>query len=261
MESLGWLQASAWGIVAASSLVVGAEVAFRARLARRTIGLVLAFGVGTLLASISFELIEPALATDEAIRIAVGLALGSLAFYGGDRAISKLGAGARSRPTGDPSSTEEGGGRSGDDETEESGLPVVLGTVLDGVPESAVLGMSLVGGGSVSVALLAGIWLSNLPEALASSVDLRRSGMAPSRIRAMWLGIVAISAAAAAIGFAIVEASPDRTGSLIEAFAAGALLTMVIDAMAPTAEEEVGLEAGLAAVAGFALAIWLSGFG
>lgn len=119
-----------------------------------------------------------------------------------------------------------------------SGLGIVLGTVLGGIPESAVLGMSLPGGGGVSFALLAGIWVSNFPEGLASTVNLSKSGMSKGEIRLMWLAIVAVSALAAAVGLAIVNNSSTKTGALVEAFAAGALLTMIADEMdrRPTSE-------------------------
>lgn len=131
----------------------------------------------------------------------------------------------------------------------------MLGTVLDGIPESAVLGMSLVGGGGVSFALLAGIWVSNFPEGLASIVNPSKSGMSKGEIRLVWLAIVAL---AAAVGFAIVNSSSSRTGALVEAFAAGALLTMIADEMAPEAYERSSIYAGLATVAGFALALFLT---
>ena len=137
-------------------------------------------------------------------------------------------------------------------------MGIVLGTVLDGIPESAVLGLSLVGGGGVSVALLAGIWVSNFPESLGSTVNLLKDGWAKSRIRLMWWGIAAVSALAAAIGFVIVDNSDTLTGALVSAFAAGALLTMIADEMAPEAYDRSHVYAGLATVAGFTFALWLT---
>ena len=238
-------EAAFWGAVGASALYVGAEVAFAFRLSRLVIGLVMAFGVGALISSVSFELIAPAMESADIGHVAIGLALGSVVFFVGDRLIARVGGANRKNP--------DGGSDEGD-----SGLGIVLGTVLDGIPESAVLGMSLVGGGGVSVALLAGIWVSNFPEALGSTDNLRRSGMEKNSIRLMWLAIMAVSAIAAAIGFAVVNGNDARTGALVEAFAAGALLTMIADEMAPEAYERSQVYAGLATVAGFALALWLT---
>lgn len=237
-------EAAFWGLVGASALIVGAEVAFGFKLSRMTIGLIMAFGVGALISAVSFELVAPAIETAEVWQVAVGLGLGSATFFIGDRLIAKLGG----------SNRKSKDGESDDD----SGLGIVLGTVLDGIPESAVLGMSLVGGGGVSFALLAGIWISNFPEALASTVNLSKAGMAKGKIRLMWLAILVVSGVAAALGFAIVNNISSRTGALVEAFAAGSLLTMIADEMAPEAYERSAIYAGLATVAGFALAVFLT---
>jgi ZIP family zinc transporter len=204
----------------------------------------MAFGVGALISAVSFELVAPAIETAEVWQVAIGLGLGSATFFIGDRLIAKLGG----------SNRKSKDGESDDD----SGLGIVLGTVLDGIPESAVLGMSLVGGGGVSFALLAGIWISNFPEALASTVNLSKAGMAKGKIRLMWLAILVLSGVAAALGFAVVNNISSRTGALVEAFAAGSLLTMIADEMAPEAFERSAIYAGLATVAGFALAVFLT---
>lgn len=237
-------EAAFWGLVGASALIIGAEIAFAFKLTRMMIGLIMAFGVGALISAVSFELIVPALESAEVWQVAVGLALGSLTFFVGDRLIARIGGRNRKSP--------EGGGE------DDSGLGIVLGTVLDGIPESAVLGMSLVGGGGVSIALLGGIWISNFPEALGSTVNMMKSGTEKRNIRLMWWGIAVMSALAAAIGFAVVSASSTRTGAVVESFAAGALLTMIADEMAPEAYERSAIYAGLATVAGFAVALFLT---
>ena len=168
----------------------------------------------------------------------LGLAVGSLVFFGGDLALERM-------------------GQSG--EGEKSSLGLVLGTALDGIPESAVLGMSLVVGGEVSVALLVGIWISNFPESIAGTVGMQREGWARSRIRRMWVGIVVASAVAAAIGFIAVDRSSTLTGAFVQAFAAGALLTMIADELMPEAYERSSIYAGLATTAGFTVAGLLAG--
>ena len=140
----------------------------------------------------------------------------------------------------------------------ESGRAIVLGTVLDGIPESLVLGIGVAVGGAVSIAFLVAVFISNLPEAIAATVPLRATGAKASSIMAMWVGIAAVSAIAAGIGY-VVATSVGSSGLLIQAFAAGALLTMIIDTMAPEAVEHAGKEAGLVTVLGFAVAATLSG--
>ena len=110
----------------------------------------------------------------------------------------------------------------------------------------------------MSIALLGGIWVSNFPESLGSTVNLVKTGMAKSRIRLMWLAIAVGSALAAALGFWVVSNVSGATGALVEAFAAGALLTMIADEMAPEAFSRSAVYAGLATTAGFVLALFLT---
>ncbi len=241
-------EAALWGFIGASSLIVASELAFAFRFSKLLIGLIMAFGVGALISSVAFELVVPALEDADGWLVALSMAVGSLAFFFGDRAIASMGGSNRKNPEGSDDSDEDDGG----------GLGIVLGTVLDGIPESAVLGMSLVGGGGVSVALLAGIWVSNFPESLGSTVNLVKSGWAKSKIRMMWWGIAAISAISAGIGFLVVDNVDSASGAVVSAFAAGALLTMIADEMAPEAYERSQIYAGLATVVGFTFALFLT---
>ena len=257
-------EAAFWGFVGASSLVIAAELALRASISRMVVGLVMAFGVGTLISSIAFELVEPAFETAGDVSfIVLGLLLGSVVFFLGDRAVSGLGAPRRKGTgpahgrdsNGAPATTATGGNEDGD---ENGGLGIVLGTALDGVPESVVLGMSIVSLGSVGPALLAAIWVSNLPESLGASVALLRAGRSRRWVRTLWWSIVAMSAIAAALGFWLITLTGPRLGAAVQAFAAGALLTMIADEMAPQAFGRSALYTGLATTAGFVVAFLLS---
>jgi len=238
------LEAAFWGLVGASALVVGAEVAFAFRLSKMMIGLIMAFGVGALISSIAFELVVPALQLAGTARVSLGLLIGALVFFVGDMLIDRMGGKGRKKADG----PDEGS----------SGLGIVLGTVLDGIPESAVLGMSLATGDGVSVALLSAIWVSNFPEALGATVGLEKSGTRRRSIRLMWWGIVLVSAVSAAVGYAVVSSSSGKTGAFVQAFAAGALLTMIADEMAPEAYSHAAKAAGLATTLGFILAVFLA---
>jgi ZIP family zinc transporter len=241
------LEGALWGFIGASALIVAAEVAFRFTLRAMTVGLIMAFGVGTLISSIAFELVEPALdLADGPLVLVIGLLAGSIVFFLGDRAVTNMG-GTRRRTRG----SEEGGG---------TGLGIVLGTILDGIPESLVLGMSLVTLGGVSPALLMAIWVSNFPESLGATVDMRTAGRTTAWIRGAWWAIAAVSAAAAAIGQVMLTATDEATGAMVQAFAAGALLTMIADEMAPEAFGRSHLYTGLATTAGFVAAFLISTF-
>jgi ZIP family zinc transporter len=160
------LEAALWGLLATSTLVIGAEVVFAVRLSRMVVGLFMAYDIGALIASVSFELLAPAMESSGTGRVALGLATGALVFLVGDVAIERAGEKRTSRKEQPVTALGEG----------ESSLGIVLGTALDGIPESAALGMSLVGGGEVSTALLIGIWLANFPEALAATIGMQSSG-------------------------------------------------------------------------------------
>jgi ZIP family zinc transporter len=241
------LEAAFWGFVSASALVIAAELAFRVDLGRMVVGLIMAFGVGTLISSIAFELVEPALeAAGDAWFIVIGLSLGSFVFFVGDRFVAGLGARRRKGSTG------------GGVEADSSGLGIALGTALDGIPESLVLGMSLVSLGGVGPALLVAIWVSNFPESLGSTEGMLGAGRSRTWIRVLWWSIVAMSAAAAAVGYLLVSATGPHVGAAVQAFAAGALLTMVADEMAPQAFGRSHLYTGLATTAGFIVAFLLT---
>jgi ZIP family zinc transporter len=155
-----------------------------------------------------------------------------------------------------------GGGKRKSAEGEQkggSGRSIVLGTVLDGIPEQAVLGMSIAIEGMVSIALLAGIWVSNLPEALGASSGLKKSGWSGSKILLLWSGIVVVSVVAAVLGYLIVDNVSGATGAFVSAFAGGALLAMITSTMAPEAFKKSGRLVGLATTLGFILAVGLTG--
>jgi ZIP family zinc transporter len=232
-------------MVAASSLVLGALLTFRLRPGRRTIGLIMAFGAGTLISAIAYDLVEEAAASSRALTLALGLALGALVFFVGDRWIERLGGAQRKRSSGE--------------QAEGDPLGILLGTLLDGIPESFILGTSLLMGGSVSLSFLAAVFISNLPEAMAATTGLAAIGWSKQRIVGIWLAAVAVSAVAAAIGYWLFSLR-SLDGVLVQAFAAGALLTMLADTMMPEAFEHGGKAVGLITVLGFAVAFTLSQF-
>jgi zinc transporter, ZIP family len=241
-------EAAGWGLLGASSLLIGAVIGLKLPIAPRAIGLILAFGAGTLISAVAFELTDEAYGLGGGDTLTLGLALGALAYFAGDYAIERRGAERRMNPMG---RTEESTGA-----TPASAL--LLGAVLDGIPESAVIGISLLGGAGVGVAVLAAVFLSNMPEAIASSRGMRHEGLGYAHVLLTWLTVVAISGMAAAAGYGLLEGASGDTVALLQAFAGGAVLTMLVDTMIPEAQKYGGRAAGLATVLGFALAYLLS---
>jgi ZIP family zinc transporter len=134
----------------------------------------------------------------------------------------------------------------------------VLGAVLDGIPESVVLGVSFIGGGAVSVPMLLAVFISNVPEALAASADFERGGISRQRILTLWLLVVLVSGFAAGFGYAVFSQLPLRWISTVEMFAGGAILAMLAESMIPEAYEKGGRAVGLATALGFAVSAILS---
>jgi len=244
------LEALWWGLLAASSLLVGALIAFAVSIARRPLGLIMAFGSGVLVSAVAYDLVEEAVAASASgLTVAIGFAAGALVFFAGDELIARLTASGSSTagPAGDAVDGEEAGG-----------LAVLLGAVLDGIPESIVIGVSLISGGRVSVAVLVAVFISNVPEAIYASTALRRSGQGRARILRLWAIVVLASGIAAALGFWGLRDAPGDAIAGVQAFAAGAILTMLADEMIPEAYAEGRRLAGLATAFGFGVAALLS---
>jgi zinc transporter, ZIP family len=239
------LEAFAWGLFAASSLMLGGVVALTLRVGSRLLGLVLAFGAGVLLSAVAYELVEEAFDMGSGTgALALGLPAGALTFYVGDVLIDRMGGEHRKNPDGDADSG--------------SALAIVLGIVLDGIPESIVLGLTLLTPTGISVALIAAVFLSNVPESVAATTGLRSGGWRPDRILGLWVGVALVSGLAALLGYVFLEDASSGAVGFVNAFAAGAILTMLADTMMPEAYARGGKTVGLVTTLGFGLAFAIS---
>ncbi len=240
-------EAFGWGFIAASSLVLGGLIALRWTISTRLLGLVMAFGAGVLISAVAYDIVLDAYETSEGSGgVGVGLAAGALTFYAGDTWLDRRGAADRKR-SGRP--VTDGAG---------SPLPLVLGIVLDGIPESIVIGVGLLAGDGVGLAVLAAVFLSNLPEALAATVGLRRDGGTATRILGLWILVALVSGLASLAGYAAFDGASPQMLAFVTAFAGGAVLTMLADTMMPEAFEHGGRSVGLLTTLGFGLAFALT---
>jgi ZIP family zinc transporter len=220
-----------WGALAASSLVVGALIGLARPWPKRAIGLVLGFGAGALISAVSFELAEEGVKLAGAWPVAIGLAVGAITYFLASIRVAAMG----------------------------GGMALALGSFLDGIPEQMVLGIGLAGGASVSAGLLAAIFVSNLPEAIGATSDLRDDGHPPKTIRRLWAVVAVVCTLATVGGWAVADVTGGDLQAVINGFAAGALLVMLVDSMIPDASKKAGRPAGLVTVLGFAVAAGLSG--
>jgi zinc transporter, ZIP family len=224
-----------WGVVAASSLVLGMLLGLARSWPSRLIGLVLAFGAGALISAVSFELFEEGINVGGATAVGLGLAGGALVYFVLARLVERR-------------TPKDSGG----------GTALALGAFLDGVPEQIVLGIGIAAGQGVSIGLLGAIFVSNLPEAVGSATDMRTAGTPVRQIRLLWLAVAGLCALATPLGYLLAKETGGHFQALINGFAAGALLVMLVDSMIPEATEKSGRVAGLATTLGFALAAGLS---
>jgi ZIP family zinc transporter len=231
------LTAFGWGCLAASSLVLGAVLAFARPWSEDQVGGVLAFGAGALISAVSFELWEEGSQIGGLGWTGLGLAIGALTYFGCDSILQRR--------------------RRGSSESN-TGTDLALGAFLDGIPEQLVLGIGLARGDGVSAALLVAIFASNLPEAIGSARAMADGGRRPRSVLWLWVGVAVACAGSTALGFGIADATSGGLQGAINGFAAGALLVMLIDSMIPAASDKAGRPAGLLTALGFAVAALLS---
>ncbi len=225
------LQAFALGAIAQASLLLSGVVPFFLRIPDRIIGVLAGIGAGALIGAVAFDLVPEAISNAE---VALWFIVGAGIFLIADKIIED----------------RFGGGGDGDDG---SGGPlgIVLGSVVDGVPESVIFGIQLAAGMPISIAFLAAVFISNIPQALAPSADLVRAGWKAGRMIAMWGAVVLACGIASALGWLAASNVDTVTGARAAAIAAGGLLAMLTASLVPFAYQKGGAWAALGTVVGF----------
>jgi ZIP family zinc transporter len=230
-----------WGLFAASSLLIGALIASWRPPHRRALGLIMAFGAGVLLSAVAYELIdESASIGGGGLAVAAGVFAGAATFTLGDIAIGRF----QRRHRGDPMPSSDEG----------SGLSILLGALLDGVPETAVLGLTVLQTGEVGMAMLVAAFLSNLPEGVAATTTLIEGGWSKRSVLGIWAAVVIACGLAAAAGYLLLDGASPGLIAFVYAFSGGAVLTMLATSMIPEAYEHAGRAVGVITVLGFIVA-------
>ena len=237
-------EAFLWGALASGSLLLGALAAVIRSPGRRPLGLVMGFGAGVLLSAVAFELVAPAAEASGTGGVALGLFAGAATFTIGDILIGRF----QHRHRHSMGMATE----------EQSGLSIVLGALLDGIPETAVLGLTLVETGEIGLTMLVAVFVSNIPEGVAATTSLLQSGWRKSTVIWMWTAIVLVCAISAALGYLLLEGASPAVAAFMYTFAAGAVLTMLATSMIPEAYEKAGRPVGFVTVLGFTLAFALT---
>ena len=247
-----WLQAGLWGFVAGAALLIGAAIAYFIQVPQRVIAGIMAFGSGVLISALSFDLMDEAYKRGGFDSTAVGFLGGAAIYTFANWFLAKQGAKHRKRSSGkQPTEAEDSG----------SGLAIAMGALLDGIPESIVIGLSMLQGGKVSMVAVIAIFLSNIPEGLSSAAGMKKAGRGAAYIFGIWGGIAAISGVAALVGYTVFSHFNSEIIAATTAIAAGAILSMLADTMIPEAFETAHEFAGLITVAGFLAAFVLTKMG
>ena len=241
---MGALVAGFWGLVAGASLLLGALLGLYTEVPKRKIGFVMAVGAGVLVSSVAFELMDEAYKQGGFDASAVGLLAGALSYFGADWAVNHWGGKHRKRSQGQ----QEGG----------AATAITIGALMDGIPESVAIGVSLLKGGKVGWVMVLAVFLSNVPEGLAAAAGMKKAGHSVGNILKLWAGVVLISGLSALLGYLFLSGASGNVIGGIQAFAAGAILTMLGSTMMPEAYAEGGELVGLLTAAGFLLAFVLS---
>ncbi len=238
-----WLQALFWGGFSGSALILGSLIGYFFKLKQRLVAGIMAFGSGVLIAVISFELMEGIYLKDELISTAIGFVLGSFIYTLANRIVSTYGAKHRKRSNLNNKLNE--------DQMSGSGLAIAIGALIDGIPESIIIGLGILQGGTVSLIAVIAIFLSNIPEGLSSSIGMKSSGKKLSYIMAIWGSIAVTSAIFACLGYLFFQNVEMHTIKAVMAIAAGAILSMIVDTMIPEAFEKTHDFSGFITVIGF----------
>jgi len=247
------LEAALWGAGASSALLIGAAIGFLIDLPPRLIAAVMAFGSGVLISALAFDLMDEAFAHGGLWGSAIGFLAGATMFTVLNVALSRMGAHRRKRAAApDPAEAAD------EAVAEANPLAIALGSMLDNIPESIAIGLTLIGGGAIGIVTVIAVFLSNVPEALSASAGFRRRGRSARYVFSLWGGAVLACAVASFLGYTVFSTLPDAVVAGTTAFAAGAILAMLADTMIPEAFAVAHEAAGLIAAVGFVAAFALS---
>ena len=250
------ITAAMYGLIGGMALFIGALIGLYMKVSKRTVGVVMAFGSGVLISALTFDLMEKAYQLGGFDSVSIGFIAGALLFVFGDYLIDSYGGSSRKSGHGIQHAKKKI--TAVNSKLASSGSAIFLGALLDGIPESAAIGIGLAAGKGVGLSMLVAVFLSNLPEGISGARGMKESGHSQGYIMTVWIGTIALSSVAAAMGYTFLGHASKDTIAATLALAAGAILAMIADTMIPEAFEEGGRFVALVTVTGFLLAFVVS---
>jgi ZIP family zinc transporter len=241
------LQAALWGGIAGSSLLLGAMLGIFKDIPIKVSAFIMAFGTGILIGAATFELLTDAVRDGGILFPSIGFLIGATTFIVAELLIMRKGGHERKRSKTSP----EG----------HSGLALFIGTMIDAIPESIIIGVSLLENHTVSWLIVIAIFVSNFPEGLSSSIGMKKDGYSKGKIISLWLIVMGLSSLSAFLGYVLIDVSSQLLITSIGAFAAGGIFAMVSSTMMPEAFEEGGPMVGFISALGLLCALILTYYG
>lgn len=246
-----------WGVVSGGAVLLGAIISMLIHIPRKIIGFIMAFGVGVLIGAATFELLQESLDKSATINTVVGFLAGAIVFTLLEAAITRKGGKHRKR-----SNAHELTQQNEDSQSEDSsGIGIFIGTVMDAIPESIMLGTSLIGGKGVSLLLLLAIFISNIPEGLSSTTGMLQGGSSKKKVLFLFITVTIVAGLSSLFGYVFLDHAKPAIISMISSFAAGGIITMIGATMMPEAYEEGGATVGLITAVGVITSVLLDHLG
>ncbi|MBX0292230.1 ZIP family zinc transporter [Hymenobacter sp. HSC-4F20] len=256
-----WAVAGFWGLVSGSALLLGAGIGYFAHVPQRLIAAVMAFGSGVLISTLSLDLMEEAYKKGGFDSTAIGFVGGAAVYTAANWLLARYGAKHRKRSGEHQAQERQAVQQNQPTSSDDNGMALAIGALLDGIPESIVIGLSMLAGGSVSIVAVVAIFLSNLPEGLSSAAGMRKAGRTPIYVLGLWGGIALISGVASLVGYSVFSGFSPEVVAATTAVSAGAVLAMIADTMIPEAFDVAHNFTGLITVLGFLVSFVLSKMG
>lgn len=254
-----WVVAGLVGLLAGAGLFLGALLGDFGRLPHQAIAIIMGFGAGVLVAVLTLELVIESTEHGSTASTAAGFIAGALLFSAINWGLEQRGAADRKRCGACVQQPSE-------EEIPGSGLAIAVGALIDGIPESMAIGLSVVAARgaetalaetSVSVALVAGFFLANIPQGLSSASGMREAGRSRTYVLGIWAAVALASGLAAVVGAVLFADAGDQFLATITALAAGGVLAMLAETMIPEAFHQNMTFIGAITAAGFLVALLL----